>query len=125
MSLSLTVNALQVNAAIALLASVVPRRAARALTEEAEMIMAEAKNIVPVDTGALRASGVVKPAVVTPGNISIALEFGGSSITYAAIVHEDPDAQHAEGRTFKYLERPLIAASSGMGRRIAPKILFG
>jgi len=79
-----------------------PRAREAALYEEAEEIMAEAKALTPVDTGALRASGFVSP----PSGGSVELGFGGPATPYAIIVHEDLSAFHPVGQA-KYLEQPL------------------
>lgn len=102
-----------------------PRAAARALTEEGERIMAEAKGQTPVDTGALRASGHVRPPEMSSGGqVSVELVFGGAAAPYALYVHEDLSARHVVG-TAKFLERPMLAASRGVADRLAHAIRRG
>lgn len=61
---------------------------ADALYWEMEMVIADAKTRVPVDTGNLRASGTVLPPVIDGTRIEIEAGFGGSAGSYAIWVHE-------------------------------------
>ena len=110
-----------------------------ALYEEGERIMGQAKEITPVDTGALRASGhVPKPkrlGVLT----QVILSFGGIAagtykskrtkrivaegerIGYAQYVHENLGAHHPVGRA-KYLEEPFKRAQAGLIDRLARRV---
>lgn len=84
------------------------------LTRIAETVMTASKrDYVPVDTGALRASGFVEQAVQLPTGAYISFGFGGPAAPYAAIVHEDLAAHHPVGSA-KYLEIPLRAHVQGM-----------
>jgi hypothetical protein len=84
------------------------------LVSEAETIMTASKEqYVPVDTGALRASGFVEPPIPTAMGASITLGFGGPSAPYAVIVHEDLTKRHRVGQA-KYLEIPFRARVQGM-----------
>lgn len=84
-----------------------PTALVAAIYQEAEAVMTLSKQeYVPVDTGALRASGHVEPPVRTAGGGSVALGFGGPSAPYAVIVHEDLTKRHPVGGA-KYLELPL------------------
>ena len=58
------------------------------LLEEAEVIMTEAKVLVPVDQGELRASGHVQGPEISGPNVSVAVGFGGAAAPYAVWVHE-------------------------------------
>ncbi len=90
--------------------------ATRALSQLAEETMTESKaNYCPVDTGALRASGHVKPPEVGGGNISVELGYGGAAAPYALYVHEG--TVHMKGR--KYLETPLLSAQNKVPERVA------
>jgi hypothetical protein len=98
------------------------RRAAKALVREAEAVMADSKeNYVPVDTGNLRNTGVVLPAVIDASGVSVEMGF---SADYAAVVHEDLTAQHPNGEA-KYLTKPLTKRAAGMNVRIANAMLRG
>jgi hypothetical protein len=96
-------------------------RAIKALEFEAEIEMTEAKKRTPVDTGALRASGHVKPARRYGKDISVSLEFGGPSAPYAVYVHENLEAFHKVGQA-KYLESVLLESAPYMGARVAKRM---
>src|SRR5512143_3642237 len=91
-----------------------PQAVAAALFVEAEAIMTVSKEqYVPVDTGALRASGHVVPPKISGTNVMVELGYGGPSAPYAVIVHEDLTKRHKVGQA-KYLEIPLRARLAGM-----------
>lgn len=104
-----------------------------ALRVEAENIMAESKDLVPIDTGTLRASGFVAPVRVRGPHVEVEMGYGGAASAYALAVHEHP-SEHSPGSwrsgvTWsrpgtgpKYLERPALAASRGMGVRLGQAI---
>lgn len=98
--------------------------AAQSINVEAEAIMAEAKEITPVDLGALRASGLVMPVQFMPTKIRVAMGFGGPSAPYAIYVHEDLTANHPVGQA-KFLEQPFRDRLPGMSKRIAERIERG
>ena len=98
-----------------------PERLAGALFLEGEQIMAKSKRIVPVATGALRASGNVQPPEVVGKRVRIVLGYGGAAAPYAVFVHERP-ATHAPPTQWKYLEQPMNEAIPGMARRIARRM---
>jgi hypothetical protein len=58
------------------------------LYQEGEAVMAKSKPLVPVDLGALRASGRVSPPVSTANSITVTLGYGGTASLYAVYVHE-------------------------------------
>ena len=71
------------------LADRAPARAAGALYREAERIMTRSKQeFVPVDLGALRASGQVHQPVIGVTSISVILGYGDAAAGYAVYVHE-------------------------------------
>ncbi|MES2360157.1 MAG: HK97 gp10 family phage protein [Gemmatimonadota bacterium] len=94
---------------------------AGAMSAEAEVIMAEAKALTPVDTGALRASGHVNAPLVSGHTISVTMGFGGAAVDYALTVHENLEAHHPVGQA-KYLEQPLMAAAKTLPERIAARV---
>lgn len=98
-----------------------PKALAGALFIEAERIMGKSKRIVPVDKGALRASGHVQLPVIKGKKVSVTLGYGGAAVRYAVIVHEKP-ARHNAPTQWKYLEKPLNEAIPGMGSRIARRL---
>lgn len=105
----------------------------RGLYQEAEKIMTASKELVPVDTGTLRASGHVQLPVQRGVRVSVDLGYGGPAgrgnlgasnrepVGYAVIVHEKLNVHHTVGQA-KYLEVPLQRAKPGMSRRIADHI---
>lgn len=99
--------------------------AAAALVQQAEAIMSESKSrFVPVDTGVLRASGVVGAPQVGSDGIEVKMGYGGAAEDYAVIQHENLSYRHSVGGP-KYLERPLLEAASGMAERLAKAIRGG
>lgn len=91
--------------------------AVRALYQEAEAIMTASKGIVPVDTGALRASGHVElPETHAGVGVSVTLGYGTS---YAVYVHEDVMLHHKPPTQAKFLERPMLEAAAGLEERLA------
>lgn len=68
-------------------------------------IMAASQKIVPVDTGALRSSGLVNKPEERDKLIFVHLQYGGPAADYAWKVHEDLEAYHPHGQA-KYLEEP-------------------
>jgi hypothetical protein len=99
--------------------AVTPHGLSVGLREIAETVMTASKrDYVPVDTGALRASGFVDAPLVTATGARVDLGFGGPAAPYAAIVHEDLLARHPVGQA-KYLEIPLRAYVQGMAAVLA------
>lgn len=100
------------------------RHVAASLYYEAELMMTEAKRLTPVDTGALRASGIVEQPVIGLGgfgsDVSVRLGFGGPAAPYAVYVHEnlDPNVQHKVGQA-KFLETAVLNGVVGLAERIA------
>lgn len=92
-----------------------PKELNKALYREAQAIFRKSQRLVPVDKGFLKGSGVVEG----PTNNEVLIGYGGPAAPYALYVHEDPDAKHAKGKTFKFLERPLMESRPGMEQRLA------
>jgi hypothetical protein len=72
-------------------------------------VIAFSQRLVPVDTGALKASAHVEAPVQVGRRIFVALGYGGPAVTYALRVHEDLRARHKEGQEAKFLEKGFIA----------------
>ncbi len=100
----------------------------KALYHEASGIIAQSQPLVPVETGALRASPFVKDPERDGTVIEVAFGYGGpaakinpktgeSTDAYAIFVHENLEAHHPVGQA-KYLEQPFDAAKSGQAGRI-------
>ena len=98
--------------------------AARALRNEAQEAFAVSQDEVPVDTGALKASGRVRPesGVYNRGNeVYVELTYGGTATEYSIYVHENLEANHPHGKA-KYLEDPMTRQVNGISGRIADKV---
>lgn len=104
-----------------------------AVFDEGAAILVAAQEAVPVDSGELRDSGAMSNVIDDGSVIYVEIGFGaGISAPYAAAIHETPSAYdppswkatppHFTQGGPKYLERPLLAASTGMAERIAAKI---
>lgn len=96
------------------------------LVEEAETIRAASMEIVPVDQGILRNSAMEVGLNVEQDSqgISVAFGYGGAAAQYAVKQHETPPNifRHTDGKTWKYLERPVMDAIPGMGERLAARL---
>ena len=98
--------------------------AARALRNEAQEAFAHSQDEVPVDTGALKNSGRLRPetGVFERGNeVYVELTYGGSATEYSIYVHENLEANHPHGKA-KYLEDPMSRQVLGISGRIADKV---
>lgn len=95
---------------------------AQALYEEGQLAFAESQRLVPRDTGTLAGSGVLKPPDVQGDHVTVSMGYGGAASDYALIVHEDPNATHTGGRTFKYLEVPVLARVPNMEANVSKRI---
>jgi len=81
--------------------------AAKALYEEAEMIMTDSKeNYVPVQTGNLKSSGHVQLPVISGSQVSVTMGYGGPAAKYALAVHEGLDMQP---RVIKVRDKKVLA----------------
>lgn len=79
------------------------RKAEVGMKKAVAYLLRESQKIVPVDTGALKASG----HVVVQGSGFDTRAFVVYSTGYAIFVHEDLNARHKKGKYAKYVERPL------------------
>jgi hypothetical protein len=96
---------------------------ARAVFAEATTVLNEAKKIVPVRDGYLKNSGKVEAPKISPQETSVEVEFGGAAAPYALYVHEDPNASHAPGKTYKFLEIPAMAHSDKFARAVKERLV--
>jgi len=96
---------------------------ARAVYAEATTVLNESKKIVPVDDGFLKNSGKVEAPKISPKETSVEVTYGGAAAPYALYVHEDPEAQHAAGKTYKYLEIPAVAHSDKFARNVQERLV--
>jgi len=95
----------------------------RAMYSEANTVLNQSKKIVPVDLGTLKNSGKVKKPVFKGSTIDVDITYGGAAADYAFIVHEDPNARHAPGKTYKYLEMPFMAHKPTFERNMRVKFI--
>ncbi len=99
----------------------IPEKTGAALFQVGEEIMALAKEkYVPVDLGALRASGFVRYDNRFK-EITVKLGFGGVSAPYALIQHENMNYRHTTGGP-KYLERPVMERADSIGKDVAENV---
>lgn len=112
----------RVQAQFKLAQSVIDRELPGALYEEGEEIMGRSvEEFVPVDLGALRASGHVTQPKSMGDETVVELVYGGPAAPYAVIQHERLDFDHNVGQA-KYLEIPALEAVPGMAARIGGRI---
>ena len=77
--------------------------------EVVQKVFDESQLLVPVNTGALRASGeIVNEQASMDGTFTSSYVSYGEGLTYAVRVHEDLDMYHNAPTRAKYLEIPLI-----------------
>lgn len=94
---------------------------AAAMVMEQELVITEAKKRTPVDTGVLRASGVVLPPEQKGTMIEVVSGFGGAAAPYAIVVHEWMEANHPSGEA-KFLEKSFNERSPKMPSNLAARI---
>jgi hypothetical protein len=82
-------------------------------------IMTVAKERVPVDLGALRASGYVSEPQREGGSVVVELGFGGAAAAYAVRQHEDLSLNHPGGGQAKFLESALDEARPSLASKVA------
>ena len=90
----------------------------RGIYNEALEAFDASQEVVPVDTGVLRASGMVSQPQWSGDDVSVEISYGGNASSYALVVHEDLEAHHASGKEAKYLEKPVAQQVDGMGERL-------
>lgn len=98
------------------------QEAAAALYQEAEILMTEAKDRTPWETGVLRGTGHVQEPTYSAGEVRVELGFGGPAAPYAIFVHENLTARHPRGGRAKFLESVLDEAAPTLAERIAARI---
>ena len=119
MAIAITITGIEALAAkFRALGASLPAAAGKALVQEGERIMTDAKRRTPVDTGALRASGQTAWPDVAAASVSVTLGFGNTAVKYAVYVHENLAARHPVGEA-KFLENAVMAAERGIGDRLA------
>lgn len=93
-----------------------------AIYDEALEVMKDSKdNYVPVDTGALKISGMVDNPIVQPGGRSVVdMHY---DTPYALVQHEDRTLRHQRGKSAKYLERPLMRRRQTILANVENKVM--
>jgi predicted proteasome-type protease len=104
-----------------------------AMYDAANDVLNHAMNIVPIDTGNLKASGDVthKPSKAEV-HTKVKVSFGGpttgapSGANYAIYVHENLKANHSppkfQGGQAKYLEKPFLEETSKWPNELVKRI---
>lgn len=108
----------QLKIALAKRVAEAPAAMGAALFVEAERIMADSRERVPVDDGSLRASGIVLLPEIKGDGAEVEFGYGGAAADYAEIQHERLDYSHTVGEA-KFLERPTLEAADGLESRLA------
>lgn len=106
---------------LAKLAEVLPAEVGKALRQEAEIEMTEAKRRTPVLTGNLRSSGHVVGPDKKSNDVEVSLRFGGPAAPYAIYVHENLEAFHKVGQA-KFLESTLMESLPHLPARVAARM---
>ena len=96
----------------------IPKELDRALYSEGLNIFRKSQRIVPVDKGFLKGSGVIEK----PVNHEVIIGYGGPAASYALYVHEDPEAQHKPGKSYKFLEGPVMEALESFESRLTRRM---
>jgi len=107
---------------------------AGAIYEEMNEIKTASQEIVPYESGTLQSSAdVVGVNILRTGSGGqVVIGYGGAAAEYTFAQHQTPppgegeggelEFRHAPGRTWKFLERPTLAAIEGMEGRIGNRI---
>ncbi len=122
------------------IAAGVEHEALTAVKAEADQILREALELVPIDEGALSDSGIVEKITDAGHNVlGWRISFGGAASAYALAVHEHLSkyspaswVTHSllgkrihwtrPGSGPKYLERPFLAAAPSLPEKVAARI---
>lgn len=108
----------QLKAALAKRVAVAPQAMGAAMFVEAERIMGDSRERVPVDKGNLRGSAHVALPEISGDGAVVEFGYGGAASEYAVIQHERLDYSHVVGEA-KFLERPTLEAANGLEARLA------
>ena len=80
----------------------------KAFVDVMDLVYQQSQQLVPVDTGALRASAQFTHSVLgSMEKPQAAIEYGGGAVYYAVYVHEDLQARHKAPTQAKFLEAPF------------------
>lgn len=108
------------------LSAEVPFLMSIALQQEAEAILEASQALVPVETGALRASGQTLDVTIRGAMVETGISYGGpgegferTPSEYAIKVHEDTTMRHPRGGQSHFLSQPLFAATEDILKNVA------
>jgi hypothetical protein len=88
--------------------------AGRGLFLAGEHLLGEARDLAPHEEGDLARSGETSQS-----GLRVAVSF---DTPYAVVQHEDMTLRHDEGRTAKYLEKPMNAGRDTFGQIVATSV---
>ncbi len=93
-------------------------------------LQAKSQEVVPVDTGALRASAFTRLVTREGGGQFAPRGFNadvqvGYTMPYAIYVHEDLTMSHKPGKIAKYLERPAMEEAAAMRQIVSAEVKRG
>ena len=99
----------------------------KAIVEVMRKVYADSQELVPVDTGALRASGKFSTGMTGKGKFFCTISYGsdgsdGIAVDYAVYVHEDLYAHHDDPTSAKFLEIPADRHSVELRHRVGMTI---
>lgn len=92
------------------------------LKEDVERhILEPSQELVPVESGRLKESGAVSDPVVIGEAVAVSVGYGGDNgeVSYALDQHENQSYQHQEGKTDKFLEKPILEWTKEGPARVA------
>lgn len=79
---------------------------AQAIYGTANAVLNESKKLVPVDTAALKNSGMVERPKISNTSFEVEITYGGPAAPYAFIVHEDMSMNHSPSLLTQVTKRP-------------------
>lgn len=100
------------------------------LRAESLLAFRNSQRMVPHATGALRASGVVRPPAVAGTHVEVEMGYGGAASKYALYQHEvttlhhpDPSNPNSDPKgSAKYLETPVRDQTRGLAGRLRAEL---
>lgn len=82
-------------------------------------VLEPSQQIVPYLSGDLHDSGYVSDAVVIGDSAAVTVGYGNDEVNYALDQHENPTYEHQEGKSDKFLEKPILEWAKEGPSRIA------
>jgi hypothetical protein len=92
------------------------------LQDAAQILYDKSQELVPVDSGRLKASGQITSNNKKGLGAELTVDYGGPEAPYAFIVHELLDLHHVPPTQAKYLERAATLVKAKMQRALKRKI---